>query len=102
LLHLFSRKKPKQALDWDFIEWIVLFDFGLATLSHILQSSFPRQPILDIEESSDSTLLVGVDGQGIWEISKITLMYSMFIKRMLDDPFSLSGNGVYDIFNDEW
>ena len=76
------------------------FDFGSATLSHILQSSFPRQPILDIEENSDSTLLVGVDGQGIWELSKKGTRLLNVFKENADDPNSLIGNGVYDIFND--
>ncbi len=46
------------------------YDFSTSTLTQILQSSFPRQPILDIEENTDSTLMVGVDGQGIWELSR--------------------------------
>jgi ligand-binding sensor domain-containing protein len=77
------------------------YDFGSATLSHILQTSFPRQPILDIEESSDSTLLVGVDGQGIWELSKNGARLLNVYKENADDSYSLRGNGVYDIFNDK-
>jgi signal transduction histidine kinase/DNA-binding response OmpR family regulator/ligand-binding sensor domain-containing protein len=77
------------------------YDFGSANLSHILQSSFPRQPILDIEESSDSTLLVGVDGQGIWELSKNGARLLNVYKENADDSYSLRGNGVYDIFNDK-
>lgn len=33
-------------------------------------SNFPKQPIAVITESSDSTLLVGIDGQGVWELDK--------------------------------
>ena len=77
------------------------YDFGSSTLSHILKSTFPRQPILDIEESSDSTLLVGVDGQGIWELSKNNSRLLNVYKENADDVYSLRGNGVYDIFNDE-
>lgn len=73
------------------------FDFNSASLSHILPSSFPKQPILDIEENSDSTLLIGVDGQGIWELNKFDNQLLNVYKEIADDPYSLPGNGVYDI-----
>lgn len=60
----------------------------------------PKQPILAITAICDSTLLVGIDGQGLWEIDfqgeKIINVY----KDNIDNPFSLKGNGVYDIFCD--
>ncbi len=76
------------------------YDFSTSTLTQILQSSFPRQPILDIEENTDSTLMVGVDGQGIWELSRSNTRVLNVFKENVDDPYSLRGNGVYDIFND--
>jgi len=74
------------------------FSFNSATLSHILQSSFPRQPILAIKENSESTILVGIDGQGVWELNKKDSQVLNIYKENDDDPYSLRGNGVYDIF----
>jgi len=74
------------------------FSFSSATLSQILQSSFPKQPILAIEENSESTILIGVDGQGVWELNKKDNLVLNIYKENDDDPYSLRGNGVYDIF----
>lgn len=76
------------------------YNFDSATLSHILQSYFPKQPILAIEENSESTLLIGVDGQGIWELNKLGNQVLNVYKENADDPYSIRGNGVYDIYND--
>jgi signal transduction histidine kinase/ligand-binding sensor domain-containing protein/AraC-like DNA-binding protein len=76
------------------------FSFDSVKLNHILQSSFPRQPILAIEENSESTLLVGIDGQGVWEVDKNNTQILNVYKENVDDPYSLRGNGVYDIFYD--
>lgn len=63
-------------------------------------TKFPKQPIGVIRESGDSTLLVGVDGQGIWEINKIQKTVLNVFKEDVDNPLSLRGDGVYDIFCD--
>ena len=76
------------------------FNTSSATLSHILPSSFPRQPILAIKENSESTILVGIDGQGVWELNKKDNQVLNIYKENDDDPYSLRGNGVYDIFCD--
>jgi len=60
----------------------------------------PKQPIQVIKSYTDSTLLVGIDGQGIWEISKNNNRVLNIYKVNVDDPYSLKGNGVYDIFCD--
>src|SRR5690606_6016998 len=60
----------------------------------------PKQPILVIEAISDSTVMVGVDGQGLWEIAKEDLAVYNNYKEDVDNPNSLPGNGVYDIFED--
>lgn len=83
-----------------FSNGLFCFSFGSAKLSHILQSSFPRQPILAIEENSESTILVGIDGQGVWELDKQDSRVLNVYKENVDDPYSLHGNGVYDIFYD--
>lgn len=61
---------------------------------------FPNQPVLTLETNSDSTMLVGIDGQGVWEISKKTDKLIQIYKDNSDDPTSLVGNGVYDIYCD--
>jgi signal transduction histidine kinase/DNA-binding response OmpR family regulator/ligand-binding sensor domain-containing protein len=76
------------------------FDFDSKSFSSILNATFPRQPILSIEENSDSTLLFGIDGQGIWEITKRNKLVTNVYKENADDPSSLRGNGVYDLFCD--
>ncbi|WP_211297813.1 hybrid sensor histidine kinase/response regulator transcription factor [Prolixibacter denitrificans] len=60
----------------------------------------PNQPVLAIEANSDSTMMVGIDGQGIWKINKATHHIISVYKENSDDPRSLKGNGVYDIYCD--
>ena len=62
-------------------------------------SNFPKQPIAVITESSDSTLLVAIDGQGVWELDKDKKKVLNILKEDIDNPFSLRGDGVYDIFS---
>jgi signal transduction histidine kinase/DNA-binding response OmpR family regulator/ligand-binding sensor domain-containing protein len=76
------------------------FDFDSGSLIHVLESSIPKQPILAIEENSDSTFLIGIDGQGIWELDKKGEHLLSVYKENAEDPHSLKGNGVYDIFYD--
>lgn len=76
-----------------------LFSFSFETLKllHPLESTFPRQPILAIEATAESTLLVGIDGQGIWELNTRNGQLLNVYKENVDDPTSIRGNGVYDI-----
>lgn len=77
------------------------YDFSSNAPNPILQSILPKQPILAIEGNSDSTLLVGIDGQGIWELNKHEDCVLNVYKESADDPSSLRGNGVYDLFCDQ-
>jgi signal transduction histidine kinase/DNA-binding response OmpR family regulator/ligand-binding sensor domain-containing protein len=79
---------------------LFLFDMGSKSLTSVLKSSFPHKPILDIEKNADMTVLVGIDGQGVWELNKTTKQVVNVFKESVDDPSSLKGNGVYDIFCD--
>jgi len=79
---------------------VYYFDFAKKTLVKLPIQSFPKQPVRAIKSYSDSTLLVGIDGQGIWEISKKGDRVLNIYKENADDPFSIRGNGVYDIFCD--
>jgi signal transduction histidine kinase/DNA-binding response OmpR family regulator/ligand-binding sensor domain-containing protein len=80
---------------------LFFLDLKTRTLSQVQHSRFPRQPILDMEEIPDSSLLVGVDGQGIWKLDQSGNRILDVYKENADDPFSLPGNGVYDIFCDD-
>jgi signal transduction histidine kinase/CheY-like chemotaxis protein/ligand-binding sensor domain-containing protein len=79
---------------------LFIYDFNSGLFSRVLQSIIPRQPVLAIEENSDSTLLIGIDGQGIWELNKLGKEVLNVYKESADDANSLPGNGVYDIFYD--
>ena len=83
-----------------FSNGLFCYSFSTETISHILKSTLPRQPILVITENSNSTLLIGIDGQGIWEVNKSGDEVLNVYKESADDPHSLRGNGVYDIYCD--
>ncbi|MGD9930224.1 MAG: two-component regulator propeller domain-containing protein [Mangrovibacterium sp.] len=72
---------------------------GRMSLSGV--SELPNQPILAIEAISDSTMLIGIDGQGIWEINEQGNRVLNIFKEDSDNPNSLKGNGVYDIYRDK-
>ncbi len=82
---------------WDGLYY---YDLNKHTLNPVEIQGFPKQPILAIEAYSDSTILTGIDGQGIWELNKQGTKVLNVYKEDVNDPSSLSGNGVYDIFND--
>lgn len=87
--------------------WIGTMDQGLYLLEKTTKDirfesvpGIPNQPILAIEDISDSTLFLGVDGQGLWEINKQTKRVKAVYKEDADNPNSLKGNGVYDVYCD--
>ena len=77
------------------------YDMKEKRLARVPIEKFPKQPILAIERISDSSVLVGVDGQGIWELTRDGKSVLNIYKEDVDKPFSLRGDGVYDIFCDE-
>lgn len=77
------------------------FDLVSKSFSQILPGIFPKQPILDIEKITDSSILVGIDGQGIWKIEHDGRALLDVYKEDNDNLLSLRGNGVYDIFCDQ-
>ena len=81
-------------------EGLFLYNFRNRTCSNQLKSVLPKQPILAITENTDSTCLIGFDGQGIWELDRRNQKILNIYKENLDVPFSLRGNGVYDLFCD--
>jgi len=72
---------------------------GNIKLSNI--SGIPNQPVLAIDANSDSTMLIGIDGQGIWNINNFHNKVINVYKENSDDLYSLKGNGVYDIYCDD-
>ncbi|WP_016778698.1 hybrid sensor histidine kinase/response regulator transcription factor [Anaerophaga thermohalophila] len=60
----------------------------------------PDHPILAIEANTDSTVMLGFDGQGLWELNREGTRVLNVYREDVDNPSSLSGNGVYDIYSD--
>lgn len=79
---------------------VFLYDLKSKALTQIQTEQIPKQPILAIESNSDSTIMIGIDGQGIWELSNKSYQVLNVFKENIDDPTSLHGDGVYDIFCD--
>jgi signal transduction histidine kinase/DNA-binding response OmpR family regulator/ligand-binding sensor domain-containing protein len=79
---------------------LYIYDFDKKMMRQVLESVFPRQPILAIEKNSASTVLIGVDGQGIWELDNSGKQVLSVLREQVNDPSSLKGNGVYDLYCD--
>jgi len=94
---LFHDKIQNKLWIGTFSNGLFSFDFSSASLSHILPSTFPKQPILDIEENSDSTLLIGIDGQGIWELNKL----NKHLLNVYKESWSYSSNRLMLVFNSD-
>jgi signal transduction histidine kinase/CheY-like chemotaxis protein/ligand-binding sensor domain-containing protein len=80
---------------------LYVYDFRNKSFYDAEISAPIKQPIRAIRANSDSTLLIGVDGQGIYELSRKTKRVIGAFKEDIDDEYSLHGNGVYDIFCDQ-
>jgi ligand-binding sensor domain-containing protein len=76
------------------------YDFDNKIIRQIKIKSFPNQFVNVICKNADSTLYIGIDGQGIWQINSEGDQLLNVYKENPDDGFSLRGNGVYDIFSD--
>ncbi len=76
------------------------YDIKKGQLSPFPIKNCPKQPIEVIEQGSDSTLFIGFDGQGVWELDKYREDVLNIFKEDVDNPLSLRGDGVYDIFCD--
>ena len=76
------------------------FDLSLDTLIRFAPGDFPTQPVMDIESLDNQRIMVGVDGRGIWTIKPENLSIEQVYKSDVNNPHSLSGNGVYDIYHD--
>lgn len=93
----FDRKQNKLWIG-TLSDGLYTYSFNTGYFTQVLKTTIPKQPILDIEENTDSTLLAGIDGQGIWELNKAGNQVLNVHKESADDQNSLPGNGVYDIY----
>ncbi len=65
-------------------------------------AQLPKHPILVIRKNNKTaTLLIGIDGQGMWELSENAEQILNVYKEDVNDPYSLHGDGVYDVFPDD-
>jgi len=77
------------------------YDFNHSSFTKSAIKGLPKQPILAIEANSDSTMLIGIDGHGIWKLdNRYDKLLDVYLENM-DDPLSLPSNGVYDIYCDK-
>jgi signal transduction histidine kinase/ligand-binding sensor domain-containing protein/DNA-binding NarL/FixJ family response regulator len=96
----FDKKRNRLWLGSNF-QGLFYFDLTQKELHAFKPDSFPLQPVMDIEEIDSETLLVGIDGQGIWSINQDSLSIGKIYKDDVDNPDAIRGNGVYDIFYDK-
>lgn len=80
---------------------LFLYSIESKKLKEIIKDELPKQPILTIRKKQASSVLIGIDGQGICEISRDGTKILNIYKEDVNDPFSLQGDGVYDIFCDK-
>ncbi|MDR2473111.1 MAG: response regulator, partial [Tannerella sp.] len=97
---LFYDKTENRLWTGTMSDGLFYFDFNDTSFVKLPVHTLPTQPVRAIQEYTDSSLLIGIDGQGIWEINKQGTRILNIYKENVDDPFSLRGNGVYDIFCD--
>lgn len=76
---------------------LFMYDTKTKSYKEVDGQQIPKQPILALEPLNDSTLLVGVDGQGIWVLNSQTYKIIDIYKKDNNNPNSLEGNGIYDI-----
>ena len=99
---LYYDKGKNRLLLGTFSNGLYLYQFDKGFFTKLLNSTFPEQPIQAIEANTDSTWLVGIDGQGIWELDDKCERVLNIYKEEADDVYSLIGNGVYDLFADDY
>ena len=87
--------------------WIGTYSSGLYYFDYITRElhaatvpNFPQQCIKDLELVRDSTLWCGIDGRGVWVLSHDGSRKITTYQEDVDNQFSISGNGVYDIYYD--
>ncbi len=82
-------------------EGLFIYNFNDSTINDFKEFNIPKQPVLAITKNINNTFLVGIDGQGIWEISSDGKTVINKYKHDENNPYSINSDGVYDIFSDE-
>ncbi|MDH6305299.1 signal transduction histidine kinase/DNA-binding response OmpR family regulator/ligand-binding sensor domain-containing protein [Parabacteroides sp. PF5-5] len=74
------------------------FDYAAKKLHVAPVENFPQQCVKTIKLVSDSTIWCGIDGRGVWVLSRDGSRTSHIYQEEPDNPLSIGGNGVYDIY----
>jgi signal transduction histidine kinase/DNA-binding response OmpR family regulator/ligand-binding sensor domain-containing protein len=98
---LFYDKTTKLLWVGTISDGLFYYDGFKKTFSRINATTLPKQPILAIENNGNKGILVGIDGQGIWELTNNGATVSNIYREDVDKPGSLPGDGVYDLFCDQ-
>ncbi len=77
---------------------LFFFDLQANQLLETTINDFPKQPIHAIIRADNNTFLVGIDGQGIWNVDDSGQILITTYTEDMSNPFSLRGDGVYDLF----
>ena len=75
-------------------------DLKSKTMKRAGAANFPRQYVRDIELISDSTIWCGIDGRGVWELSRDGNRIIANHQEDSDNPASIGGNGIQDMLYD--
>ena len=78
---------------------LFFYDFNTGKFTELFADTFPKQPVMAIEPASESSIFLGIDGQGIIEMDRKQKRIINIYKEN-EDKNSIQGNGVYDILND--
>ena len=98
---LFYDTKAKRLWIGTISNGLYYYDLITHSMLQVQINTIPKQPILAIAKNSDSTLLIGIDGQGLWELNTRGTSILNIYKEDVNNSSSLRGNGVYDIYNDQ-
>lgn len=79
---------------------LICYDFKTKRTQYCEATRHSPYPILALTQNSDSTLLVGIDGQGIWELSGKSGKVLNVYNENVDNPYSIPSNSIYDLFCD--
>jgi len=93
-------KKTDRLWIGTFSNGLFYYDLKTKVFSKTIVKSFPNQPILAIINNHNGTLLIGIDGQGMWNLSEDGSKILAINKEDDNNPFSINGDGVHDIFCD--
>ncbi|MCM1052137.1 MAG: ATP-binding protein [Paenibacillus sp.] len=97
------RPDPKMNRIWvgTMTDGLYYVDLATRKFTSTENSSFPRQYVRDIEIIGDSMIWCGIDGRGIYELSRDGKRILNTYRENSDNPYSISGNGIQDMLYDK-